>query len=85
VCVLTALSLPLVIGLATPDLFQTLTIIQYNVMKHVLILTYDIESNPGPSIPLKVMFTNINSLLAEKGSRFSELEMRLNTDDTQVA
>jgi hypothetical protein len=23
--------------------------------------------------------------LAEKGSRFSELEMRLNTDDTQVA
>ena len=55
-------------------------------MQLLLILSNDIEQNPGHiDRGLKVMFTNINSISANAGKRFDDLSFYLKSNQIQIA
>ena len=68
--------------------FVTLVFIPF--VSRSLLLAGDIHPNPGPTtatqndIPVKVMFTNINSITAEDGMRFEQLKLRAKSESIDV-
>lgn len=55
------------------------------VTSYLLLSAGDIHPNPGPKENINVLFTNVNSLTAESGQRFSELKFRLVEDSIHIA
>ena len=50
----------------------------------MILLSGDVQPNPGPVPKLKVMFTNVNSLMAEDGRRFNDLQLRMKVDSIDI-
>jgi hypothetical protein len=72
--------------LFTPGLVSLMDISSKpNLSQLLLLLSNDIESNPGPNQPLNILFTNINSLTAEGGKRLVDLSLRMKSDNIHIA
>jgi hypothetical protein len=84
----------LIYGLATIGLLSlfvpgfihiSVMVFNPNLDQLIIQLSGDVHPNPGPISSLKVMFTNVNSLMAENGQRLSELHLRLKTESIDIA
>jgi exonuclease III len=59
---------------------------QPDVIKILLFLSNDIESNPGPIVHhFNILFSNINSLTAGNCNRFEDLKLRLDSEKVHFA
>ncbi len=88
VCLLGVYLLPFVIVFSMPGL-PTLCLGVYDtshLIKYLLWLCGDVHPNPGPSVreSLKVWYSNVNSLSAEGGQRFTDMNVRLMAEDIGV-
>ena len=79
-CLLCCFCTPLIVSMFTPGFSEFLcNIFNPRLSRELLHLCGDIHTNPGPNagLGLQVWFTNVNSLTAEGGKRFSDLNQRM--------
>lgn len=87
VFIITVCTLPVLIAMFDPSI--PLLVASFfknpNLCINLLLLCGDIHPNPGPPDKgLSIWFTNINSLSAEEGERFSELDLRMKMNDIEI-
>jgi hypothetical protein len=51
----------------------------------IIKLAGDVHPNPGPGTKLNIMYSNVNSLMAESGRRLNELHLRLKMENIGIA
>lgn len=68
------------IGLLVPGFSNF--IYSLNTSQIIIILSNDVEKNPGP--PLKLFFNNVNSLGADNGLRFNDLELNASANKYDI-
>ena len=80
------MSLLLMMSLVIPGI--TCFCYTFNISKLLILISSDVEQNPGPGPNhirgLNIMYSNINSIGADKNSRFGELEILIANKDIDI-